>query len=497
MAKIVSFAKDSAVYGGSTILVRMMSWLMNMLFTRALLPSEYGLMTNLYAYIAVLSVVLTFGMETGLFRFLNHGGKYDSSTVYSTALAIVGLLTAVIVAVFLFFLDALRPVMFAADVPGNCIRMAIIILGIDAFSAVPFALIRSKKRALRFATLKILNVSVYAVSCIFLLVICPCIDSCWPGSISWFWDSQSGLTYVFVSNLAGTIVQTVGLLPELRVRFRFDGILAGKMVSYCFPLVITGLAGISSQAVDKLIFPAVYPDGGWEGELGLYSGCIKIALVMMIFTQAFRYAYEPFVFEESRGRDPGKSYARVMKYFIIAGWFIFLFVTLYIDIFKHFAGDRYWSALGAVAPVMVGELLFGVYFNLSVWYKLSDRTWWGTVFSVIGFAVTVTLNVIYIPEFGYMACAYASLLSNLVVMMLSYFIGRRHYRIGYDLVSAGIYTVMALLFYGLWLMIPAGEVFVRLSVGTLILAVYVFVVLRRDIPAVAIIRNYLHRKNIK
>jgi O-antigen/teichoic acid export membrane protein len=499
MAGIKSLAKDSAVYGGSTILVRMMSWLMNMLFTRALLPAEYGLMTNLYAYVAVLSVVLTFGMETGLFRFISRPGKYSAATVYSTTLTIVGSITVVFITIFLIFLEDIRHCMFAAGVPDNCIRMVVIILGIDAFSAVPFAYIRSKKLALKFSVLKILNVSVYALSCIFLLVACPWIEKRCPGAVSWFWDGDLRLTYVFVANLAGTVAQTVGLLPELfGFRFRFDCRLARKMLSYCFPLVVTGLAGISSQAIDKLIFPAVYPGGEWETELGLYSGCVKIALVMIIFTQAFRYAYEPFVFNESSSsRNPEQSYARVMKYFIIAGWLVFLIVTLYIDVFKYFAGQRYWSALRAVPAVMVGELFFGVYFNLSVWYKLRDKTWWGTVFSVVGFTVTVTLNVIYIPRFGYMACAWAALAGNLAMMLLSYFVGQRNYRIGYDLASAGIYTVSAILLYAAWSILPAGNVYIRLAVATLMIAVYVFLIIKRDLPAGNIIRNYLHRKKKK
>ncbi|MDR1562042.1 MAG: oligosaccharide flippase family protein [Dysgonamonadaceae bacterium] len=483
MTTVRSLAKDSAIYGGSTILVKMMSWLMNMVFTRVLLPEDYGVMTNLYAYLAVLAIILTFGMETGLFRFISQKDKYKAENVYSTVLTIVGIIVAAFMVIFLVFLDGIRPWLWEKDVPDNCIRLVIIILGIDAFSAIPFAYLRYKKRAVKFGFLKILNIIVYTVSCIFLMIICPWIDKHNPGIISWFWKSDSMLIYVFIANLAGTVVQTVFLLPELfGFRFSFDKTLARKMLSYCFPLVIMGLAGMSNQVVDKLIFPAVYQGEDWKSELGIYSGCFKIALVMMIFTQAFRYAYEPFVFEKKSDRDSKQSYADVMKYFIMFGLLVFLGVMFYIDIFKYFVGNNYWSALKVVPIVLMGELFFAVYFNLSIWYKLNDKTWWGTVFSIIGFAIVITLNVVYIPKAGYIACAWASFAGNLLIMILSYFIGQKYYPVRYDLKSIGFYTVTALILYTISCFMSPENIYLRLIINTILIAVYIFTVIKRDLP---------------
>jgi O-antigen/teichoic acid export membrane protein len=243
-----------------------------------------------------------------------------------------------------------------------------------------------------------------------------------------------------------------------------------------------GLAGMSNQVVDKLVFPAVYPDANRTFvELGIYSACFKIALIMMMFTQAFRYAYEPFVFEKSKEKNATQSYADVMKYFVILGLLVFLGTTFYLDIIKYFISPKYFAALPIVPIVLIGELFFSVYFNLSIWYKLTDKTYWGTIFSVIGFVLTIVLNVVFIPKYSYMACAWASFAGNGVVMLLSYVVGQQYYPVKYALKSLFLYSGVAMLLYCIAIFVPIGNIGLRLGFRTVLIGIYLMLIVKRDL----------------
>lgn len=479
-----SLVKDSVIYGGSTILVKMISWLLTTLFTYTLAPEDFGMMTNLYAYVALIIVILTFGLETGFFRFANQKEKYDVNTVYSTTLLSVGTIVAVFLFVFLLFLHPLRFYIWSDEIPDVYIRLVIIILSLDAFSAIPFAYLRYRKKSKKFGALKILNVVLYTVFCLFFLVLCPWINKHFPELISWFWVDDFRLGYVFVSNLLATGIQTAFLLPELTgFAYKFDGALAKKMFRYCFPLVIMGIAGMSNQVVDKLVFPEVYPNPEAAfGELGIYSACFKIALIMMMFTQAFRYAYEPYIFEKSKDKDAKQSYADVMKYFIIFGLLVFLGVVFYLDIIKYFISPNYFEGLAVVPIVLIGELFYAVYFNLSLWYKLTDKTHWGAIFSLIACVVIIAINVFFIPRYSYMACAWAAFIGNGLIMLLSYFIGRKKYFVDYDLKTIGFYSVLTGLLYLVYLVVPIENSFLHLIFNTFLIAIYIAIVIKKDIP---------------
>jgi O-antigen/teichoic acid export membrane protein len=485
MAETKSLIKDSAIYGGSTILVKMISWLLTTLFTYTLAKSDFGIMTNLYAYIALIIVILTFGMETGFFRFVYQTDKFKVNVVYSTVLIIVGGIVLLFLAVFLGFLPSIRHYLwFDDEIPEVYIQLIFIILCMDTFSAIPFAYLRYKKRPIKFGILKILNVVLYTLLCVFFLVVCPWLNTHHSEWIAWFWRDDFRLGYVFISNLLATGIQTACLLPELTgFRYKFDGALAKKILIYCFPLMLMGLAGMSNQVVDKIVFPKVYPDhSAWSSELGIYSACFKIALIMMMFTQAFRYAYEPFVFEKSKEKNAKQAYSDVMKYFVILGLLVFLGVMFYLDVIKYFISPKYFAALPIVPIVLMGELFFAVYYNLSIWYKLTDKTYWGTIFSIIGFVVIVALNVIYIPRYGYMACAWASFAGNLLMALLSYFIGQKYYPIRYELKTLFLYLGLAVMLYFIAVYVPIGNLGLRLVFRTFLIGIYLFVLVKRDLP---------------
>jgi len=484
MSETRTLIKDSAIYGGSTILVRSVNWLVTTLLTYALLQSEFGMMNYLYAYTALFLVVLTFGMETGFFRFANQTDTYKVHTVYSTTLLLVGGIVILFLSVFLIFLPEIKPILWDKEAPIVYIRLILIIVSLDAFSAIPFAYLRYQKRPVKFGALKILYVVLYVVFCVFFLVVCPWIHRHAPSSIDWFWRENFRLGYVFISNLLATSIQTLCLLSELTgFRYRFNAALAKKMFRYCFPLMLMGLAGMSNQVVDKFVFPAVYPNhANWSSELGVYTACFKIAMIMIMFTQAFRYAYEPFVFEKSREKDARQMYAKVMKYFVILGLLVFLGVMFYLDIIKYLINPKYFAALNIVPVVLIGELCFAVYFNLSIWYKLLDKTHWGTLLSVVGFVCIISLNILFIPKYSYHACAWAVLVGNGIMMLLSYFIGQKYYPVRYDLKTIAFYAVLAASLFAVYSFVPIRNTWAHLGFNTGLIGIYIGAMLKRDLP---------------
>ncbi|MDR0427881.1 MAG: oligosaccharide flippase family protein [Dysgonamonadaceae bacterium] len=488
MANAQSLLKDSVIYGGTTILVKMISWLMTPLFTAALLAGDFGIMTSLYAYAAVFMVLLTFGMETGLFRFITRETQKNKiQTVYSTCIFIVAGIVIAFLFVFLNFLPEIRQFLWTDEtIPDKYIYLIILIMSMDVFMSIPFAYLRYQQRPIRFGVIKLLQVVLYALFCVFFLLVCPWIEEREPQLISWFWNGEDRLYYVFIANLLSTGIQLIGLSPQLfGFNYRFDWRLAKRMLWYSFPLVILGLAGMANQVVDKIVFPIVYPDSesAYE-ELGIYSACFKIALIMMMFTQAFRYAYDPFIFEKNKEKDSKETYALVMKYFVIFGLFVFLGVTLYLDIIKYLflRNEMYYRGLGTVSVVLMGELFFAVYYNLSIWYKLTDKTYWGSIFSIIAFVIIFAINILFIPKYSFWACAWASLIGNFVVMLISYFVGQKYFPVKYDLKILGFYFGLALILFAVSYYIPIENQWLHIGFNTVLVFIYLFVVIKKDIP---------------
>ncbi len=483
MAEMKSLAKDTVIYGGSTILVRMMSYLLTSLFTYTITKADFGLMTSLYAYTALALVVLTFGMETGFFRFANQKDKYNPQTVYSTSLIAVGTVVLLFTGFVFLFLEPITGLLWKNEIPQEYVLYVVLFLALDAFCAIPFAHLRYSKRPIRFALLKVIFVVVYSILCLFFLLLCPYLYKNYSSWVDWFYKPDFKLGYILISNLIATSIQTGFLLPELTgFRYRFDRKLLKKMLSYSLPLLLLGIAGMSNQIMDKLIFPFLYPEGGQAfDELGVYSACFKVALIMMIFTQAFRYAYEPFFFSKSSDKNNKETYIQAMKYFVIFGLLIFIGVMFYLDIIKYFISPDFFGALGVVPIIMMGELFFGIYFNLSVWYKLTDKTYWGAAFSSIGCILIIAINIVFIPIYGYMACAWAAFAGNLVIMLLSYFIGQKQYKINYDLKSVFLYFGLALSLFFIGNFVQIDNLALRLLFRTFLLAIFVAVMIKRDI----------------
>ena len=453
MAGIKSLAKETAVYGLSSIVGRFLNWCLVPLYVYLFPTQEYGIVSYLYSFTAVALVVLNYGMETGFFRFANK--EKDPELVYTTSLISVGT-TSLIFIILLGLL--LHPVAGAMLLPGKSLFILLlgITVAIDAFSNLPFAYLRYKKKAFRFAGIKMLNVALNIGLNLFFLLLCPWLESHYPTSISWFYNPLGGkafgIGWIFVANLISTITVLLMLIPELKGRkLRLSLPLLKQMLKYSWPLLILGVAGVLSQNMGQMVIPYLFKgeEEAARSMVGIYGANIKIAIVMVMFTQAFRYAYEPFIFSRAKeqGEDKKQAYCDAMKYFVIFGLFIFLGVMYFLPILKHFVSSAYWPGLKVVPVMMIAELCFGVFFNLSLWYKLTDRTQWGMYLSLICFVLMLFLNIILvrwigIPD-GYMGSAWAALLSYFTVMVISYFLGQHYYPLPYHIGRLILYTILA------------------------------------------------------
>ena len=484
MAGIKSLMKDTAIYGLSSIVGRFLNWCLVPLYTLKFPVAEYGVVTYVYSVVALALIILTYGMETGFFRFANHERWKDPMQVYSTCLISLAVSSTAFVAAVLLFL---RPVTSWMQCSGHASYVVIMAfcVAIDAFTALPFSYLRYRKRPIRFAYIRLVNIGINIGLNLFFILACPALMKSAPSLVGWFYRPEFGIGYIFLSNLIASVVTLLMLYNELHgFRWSFNGRLWREILKYSAPLLVLGVAGIMNQTLDKILLPYLLADKATSDYmLGIYGANYKIAIVMVMFTQAFRFAYEPFIFARSReqGETKNQAYSDAMKYFVIFSLLIFIGVMFYIDILRYFISPRYFSGLKVVPVVMMAELFFGVFFNLSLWYKLSDKTVWGMWFSLMGLAVTVFLNVVLVPVMGYMGCAWAAFSCYGVMMLVSYFVGQAKYPIRYPLKSIGLYTLLAAGAYVLGrYVIVTPSAAVNYFVRALIIIEYVIIILKRE-----------------
>lgn len=500
MAGLKSLAKDTAIYGLSSIIGRFLNYLLVPLYTAKLSAASggYGIITNVYAYTALLMVILTYGMETTFFRFANKEGE-NADKVYSTTLISVGFTSLMFVLLVLIFIDPIAAGMGYADHKSYIWVMAITV-AIDAFQCIPFAYLRYKKRPIKFAALKLLNIFMsIALNLVFFLVLPALYNGSDGGFVSTVYSPTVGAGYAFYINLFCSASLTLFFLKELTcVRYVFDKQLMSRMMNYSWPILVLGIAGILNQTADKILFPYIYKGADAHSQLGIYGAASKIAMIMAMITQAFRYAYEPFVFGKAKDKDNRETYAKAMKYFIVFTLLAFLCVVGYMDVLKHLIGRDYWEGLRVVPIVMAAEIMMGIYFNLSFWYKLIDKTIWGAWFSGAGCLVLILCNVIFVPRYGYIACAWAGFAGYGTAMVLSYVVGQRKYPINYPLRDIEIYVVAALLLF--IIMTKANNLLPRLSaitVNTLLIVLFAGMIVKRDFPlsSLPVIGKHFRKKN--
>ena len=468
MGKLTTIFKDTAIYGLSSIIGRFLNYLLVPLYTAQLSAASggYGIITNIYAYVALVLVLLTFGMETTYFRFTNKTHT-DSQTVYGTTLILVGSLSLAFAVLVLLFLSPVSQLMGYGEHPDYVGVMAVTV-AIDAFLCIPFAHLRQEKKAVKFAALKLLNI---AVSILLNL-------------IYFYYMDGKDVAYAFYINLVCTVMLAVCLITEYTgFRWKLDTKLLRTMLSYSWPILILGVAGILNQTADKMLFPYIYQGDDKLTQLGIYGACSKIAMIMAMITQAFRFAYEPIVFAGVKDKDQHEMYGKAMKYFIIFTLLAFLLVVGYMDILKYIVRNQdYWVGLKVVPIVMAAEIMMGVYFNLSFWYKVIDKTIWGAIFSGIGCAVLLVVNIIFVPRYGYMACAWGGFAGYGVAMLASYFVGQKYYPLNYPMKDISLYVVLAFILYGFMRTASDWPTFASLAFNTLLILVFAGVIIKRDLP---------------
>ena len=497
MADMKSLAKDTAIYGLSSIIGRFLNYLLVPLYTYKIAAASggYGVITNLYAYTALLLVILTYGMETTFFRFANKEDE-DPKLVYSTILRMVGLTSLLFIGLVFAFIGPISNAMGYPEHPSYIWSLAIVV-ALDAFQAILFSYLRYQKRPLKFAALKLLFIGLNIGLNLVYFVLLPNLYEGNPAVWGKLYDPAVGVGYVFYINLFCTALVTFFFVKELRgIGYGFDGNLCKRMLSYSWPILVLGIAGILNQTADKILFPKVYPGADANVQLGIYGAVVKIAMIMALITQAFRYAYEPFVFGNSREKDNKETYAKGMKYFVIFTLFAFLCVMAYMNVLRYIIKSDYWDGLKVVPIVMAAEMMMGIYFNLSFWYKLTDKTIWGAIFSGIGCAVLIGINVLLVPKYGYMACAWGGFAGYGVAMLLSYFVGQKYYPIDYPLKEMLIYTLLAaVLFVGILFSNKYLGFWPALVVNTVLVVAFLAYIVKKDLPLseIPVIGKYFKR----
>ena len=479
-----SLAKDTAIYGLSSIVARFINYILVPIQTAHFNAAggQYGIITNVYAYVALLIVLLTYGMETTFFRFMSKEGE-NPDRVYATTLRMVATTSIIFAVIVSLFLQPLAALMGYADHPDYVLIMFLTV-AIDAFTAIPFAYLRYSHKPVKFASLKILNILCNITLNILYLIVLPALKVN-PFGI---YDDNFTLNVVgvFYINIFCSTLTLLLLWKELKgFRFGFDKGTCKRMLGYTWPLLVMGLAGQLNQCASQILFPYFFDGTAEEArqQLGIYGACIKIAMIMVMITQAFRFAYEPFVFSMSKDKDKKETYAQAMKYYIIFTLLAFLCVMGYINILRYVIGESYWEGLRVVPIVMAAEIMFGIFFNLSFWYKLTDRTIWGAYFSGIGAAVLFAVDIILIPRYGYMACAWAGFASYAVSMIISYMAGQRFYPILYPLKSIATYIIIAVVFFaGIQWSNGHLPLIGTLAVNTLFIILFLAHIIYHDFP---------------
>lgn len=472
------FAKETAIYGISSILGRSLYFLLTPLYTYQLASrADYGIMTNLFAYIALLMVVFTYRMETAYFRF-----STERPEALGTAMISVSATTVFFGVLLWVFASPLAGLLHLSDYV-ELVQLAILILCLDALCEIPFAQLRNESRPLRYAMIRLTGVAINIGGNLFFILACPAILNNpnwaeWHDWVKLVYSPDNAVSYIFVSNVFASLVTLVLLSPQyMRMPRQFDPRLWTQMFTYALPLILVGLSYIVNETFDRQIMPFLLKGSHAQRQeqLGVYGANYKLAMILSLFTQAFRMGAEPFFFKNKTTENAPRLYADVALYFTIAMALGFLGVTLYIDIFKYFIGPKYWEGLPVVPVLLMANLFLGLYYNLSVWYRVKDHTIWGAYIALGGAAITVALNFYWLPRIGYIGAAWATLICYATMAGACYLIGRRFYPVPYAIGKIALYIVLSLLLYSLSQWLAPKQLGLRLAFNSGCLLVFVAV----------------------
>ena len=444
MSVLKTVYKQTFIYGLATVVPRMLSFLLVRLHTdKSVLQnvSDYGDVALVFSYFVLFNVVLAYGMETAFFRFFNK--ESSKANVLSTATISILISSLGFLALGLLFKQQIAEV---THIHVNYITLVVWILFLDALVIIPFAALRAQGKPVKYTAVKLTNVVINLGLNIFLLVYLKALSA-----DNSFWESiyvaNFEVSYIFIANLVASGMTVLILLPfYFKINFKLDRVLWKKMLRYALPVLVSGVAFSVNETFDRVLLERLLPDAVAKTAVGMYSACYKLALFMMLFATAYRLGIEPFFFSQSKTKDATKNYAKILEFFVICGAFILLVVVVFVDVLKYILipNEAYWDAMKVVPILLLAYLFLGIYHNLSVWYKITDRTKFGAYISVIGAAITLLINVMFIASYNYMASAMATLLAYFSMMLLSYYFGRKHYPIPYNIKKIGFYLTLSI-----------------------------------------------------
>ncbi len=445
MSSLKKLASQTAVYGLSTIIGRTINFMLVPLHTALFSKADFGTQSEMYGYVAFFNVILLYGMETAFFRFSNT--NKDNPKIFSTALTSVIVSSIIFMLGFMFFAEPIASLIRYPNNPEYIVYFALII-GLDAITMLPFAYLRQQNKALKFAVIKNINIFTSILFNLYFLLLGPYMQN--KGILIPLFDGQVGIKYVFISHLIACIITIPLLFVELKkIRLGFDAAVWKQMLRYGAPLIIVGFAGMINETLDRVLIKYLYPDASLANEMnGIYAANYKLSILMTLFIQAFKFAAEPFFFSHSKTTDKRTLYATVMDYFVIICLALFLVVTLFIDVFKQYIDVKFHEGLHVVPILLLANMFLGVYYNLSIWYKLSDNNKIGANIAIMGAVITLVLNFIWIPIYGYDGSAWTTFICYFSMMVVCYLLGKKYYPIDYHVKKFAGYTVFALvLFY--------------------------------------------------
>ena len=441
MSVYKKFAGQTLVYGLSTIFSRLFNFILTPIYTRVYAQGVYGIFTKMFSYASIINAVLAFGMETTFFRYLNkHEDKKQE--VYNNSFLVIAFLASLFLITGLVFTDYLAKFTLSNPTLENFydqrkyVQYLVWILFVDAICVIPFAKLRADGRPFKYSVVKFVNIGIFvALNLVFIYVIPYLIKNEFTGA-EWLasWYQTKWVGYVFIANLVASIATLLLLLPEfLTIQLKFDQALFSKMFAYSWPILVANLSFIINENLDKILLSKYLPANIADQETGIYGAVCKLAIFISIFNTAFRLGAEPFFFSHAKNENAKTTYANILNYFVLALAILFVGLIANIDLLKHFIDPKYWVGLPAVPFLLFGYVCLGIYMNLAVWYRLSDQTRYGLYISLVGAVFTIVMNILLIPKYGYMASAWVSMLAYLIIMVISYVLGQKHYPIPYDL----------------------------------------------------------------
>lgn len=470
MGYIKQLAGQTFVYGFGIVVPRLLNYLLlTPFYTRIFNSSQYGIITELYAYIVFLLVILTYGLETGFFKFADKNNNIND--VYKTTLISLFITSTLFIVIVILNQHNIAKVL---EYQSNTeyIRWITYIVAIDAFSSIPFAKLRLLNKVYRYSFIRIVEIVVNILANWFFLYICPKYDNNNIIFINYLYNPDIGVGYVFLSNLISSIVKLVLLIPYFFVnKGKLDIILLKNILKYSYPLLIAGLAGTINEALDRILLKHILKENALS-QLGIYGANYKLAVLMTLFVQMFRYAAEPFFFNKKDEKNAKEIYAEIMNYFVFTGMSIFMIVMIFMDYFVLFIGKDFREGENIVPVILLANLFMGIFYNLSIWYKLTGQTKFGAIFVISGALITIFVNLTFIPIFGFYASAWGHLFSYLIMVLICYYYGNKHYFIPYKKSRLLLLIIVPLVLLFLRNYINENYTFIKITVGVAFMILY-------------------------